>query len=178
VCTFLRFSLLNFPTSPAKERSGSSEDSKFENPWRRDGPLSTRDSSRRPHEAPPGERHPARLADETSDWRSSRANRAVESEGPPFKRKGSGFAPSDGQLATADKEDTWSIGSKFRPSTDGSHDEAQKFASIRAKGDMGPPKEIPSDEPDWRSARPKPARGSVSRKFAPNHVCCFADRYL
>jgi hypothetical protein len=156
----------------AKERIGysaPSDDSKFDNPWRREGPLPARDSSRRRSDAPPGERPPAKLADDTSDWRSNRPNRALESEVPPFKRKG--FVSSDGQVNSADKEDTWLIGSKFRPSTDGSHDEALgRFGSARARGDMGPPKETPSVEPDWRtSTRPRPARGSISRKV----TCAF-----
>ena len=142
-----------------------SEDAKFDNPWRREGPLPTRDSSRRGYDAP-GERQ-ARLADGTSDWRSSRPNRAVEAEVPTFKRKGSGFNTSEGHFGAADKEDSWSTGSKFRPSSDVPHDEALgKFGLNRSKGDMGPPKEIPSDEPDWRSsARPRPGRDSISRKI-------------
>jgi len=154
----------------AKERTGysaPSDDSKFDNPWRREGPLPTHDSSRRRYDAPPGERPPARFADETSDWRSNRHSRTLEPEAPPFKRKSSGFIPSDGQLNAADKEDTWVIGSKFRPSTDASQDETLgKFSSARSRGDMGPPKDTPSDEPDWRtSTRPRPARGSISRKL-------------
>lgn len=157
--------MLSLPVLPAKERivyGAPSEDSKFDNPWRREGPLPTRDSSRRPYDTHPGERHPARITEETGDWRSSRPSRTLESETPSFKRKGTGFTP-DGQV-NADKEDTWLIGGKFRPSPDGSHDEvAGRFSSVRAKGDMGPPKEISSDEPDWRIARSRP-RGSVSRK--------------
>ena len=167
--TFLWLTLLiSLPHLPAKERvlfNVSSEDAKFDNPWRREGPLPTRDSFRRSYDAP-GER-PARLADDTGDWRSNRPNRAVESEALSFKRKGSGFNPPEGQFGAADKEDSWSTGNKFRPSSDAPHDEALgKFGSIRGKGDMGPPKEIPRDEPDWRtSVRSRPGRDSISRKI-------------
>ena len=74
----------------------------------------------------------------------------------------------ENQGGVADKEDVWTIGSKFKPSTNGSTEEApNRFGSTRVKGDMGPPKEPLNDEGDWRSsARTKqPARTSISREL-------------
>ena len=73
------------------------------------------------------------------------------------------------QAGPADKEEVWTIGSKFKPAANGSNEELpNKFTSHRAKGDMGPPKESAVDESDWRStARTQKisARSNVSRKF-------------
>jgi translation initiation factor 4B len=149
----------------AKERSGysgSAEDSsKFDNPWRREGPLPTRDSSRRRHDTP--ERQPPSLADEAGDWRSNRPQRLPEPEPLPYKRKSAGFVSSDPQVNAADKGDAWTIGSKFKP--DGSNEDVHsKLNSTRGRSDMGPPKESLREESDWRSsARPRPTRSSVSR---------------
>lgn len=151
---------------PAKERSGysgSAEDnSKFDNPWRREGPLPTRDSSRRRYDTPP-ERQPPSLADEAGDWRSNRPQRLPEPQPQPYKRKSAGFLSSDPQVSAADKGDVWTIGSKFKP--DGSNEDLpSKLSSTRGRSDMGPPKESLRDESDWRSsARPRPTRSSVSR---------------
>ena len=75
----------------------------------------------------------------------------------------------DTQIGPADKEEIWTIGSKFKPAPNGSNEELpSKFASQRAKGDMGPPKESAVDESDWRNtARTQKisARSNVSRKF-------------
>jgi RNA recognition motif-containing protein len=151
---------------PPKDRPGFAggfdDDSKFESPWRRDGPLpdvsDSRDPSRRRFDiAPSG--GPG-MSEGASDWRSSRPPtiRPMDPEGPSFKRKTSGFATPDGQVGAADKEDVWTIGGKFKAASD---DTGSRFGSLRGRGDMGPPKEISSnnDEGDWRSARPK----SISR---------------
>ncbi|KDR79063.1 hypothetical protein GALMADRAFT_244838 [Galerina marginata CBS 339.88] len=159
---------------PPKERSGfggASEDStKFDNPWRRDGPLpdapKSRDSSRRRFDAPAGDRQTSSASDNLDQWRSNRPQRVPETDvAPPFKRKGSGFLTPESQ-GLADKEEVWTIGGKFKSSTNGLSDDASgKPVSHRLKGDMGPPKESPVDEGDWRnsSRQPKPtARNSVS----------------
>ncbi|KAF9533711.1 hypothetical protein CPB83DRAFT_844416 [Crepidotus variabilis] len=155
---------------PPKERSGfggGSDDTKFSNPWRRDGPLPHQDAPRRRTDGSSADKAPSGAADEINDWRSSgRPQRSSEPEfaQAQFKRKTSGFGNAEGSSA-ADKEDNWVIGSRFKPSTEESHDEgAPKFGSARPKGDMGPPQREPvSDEIDWRSsARSKPARSSVS----------------
>lgn len=154
----------------AKERSGFSgpaeDHSKFDNPWRRDGPLPPRDSSRRRYDMPAADRHPSSVADETNDWRSGRPSRASESEVPPFKRKGSGLLSFDTQVSPAEKEDVWAIGSKFRPSISSSNDDtSNKFGSVRGRNDVAPAKDSPNQEPDWRSAaRSRPTKSSVSRK--------------
>jgi len=160
---------------PPKERSGfgglSSEDNaKFDNPWRRDGPLPdvphSRDTSRRRFDAPSNDRPLSSLSESPEDWRSSRLSRVTESEAPPFKRKGSGLLTPENQAGPADKEENWSIGSKFKPAPNGSNEELpSKFTSHRAKGDMGPPKESAVDESDWRSTartQKNSARSNVS----------------
>ena len=118
------------------------DSSKFEGPWRRDGPLPDipeRESSRRRFDGVPSLDRTA-ASDQSSDWRSNRV-RAPEPEAPPFKRKGPGFPIS--HSGQADKEETWSIGSKFKPSDD------SRTGNPRTR-------ETGVDEPDWRSsARPK-----------------------
>ncbi|KAF8802416.1 hypothetical protein BYT27DRAFT_7196601 [Phlegmacium glaucopus] len=141
---------------PPKERSGfggtTSEDSaKFDNPWRRDGPLPdlphSRDTSRRRFDTSSNDRPLSTLSEGPEDWRSSRPPRVNESDAPPFKRKGSGTPET--QVSPADKEEVWTIGSKFKPAPNGLNEELpSKFGSLRTKGDMGPPKD---DESDWRS---------------------------
>ncbi|PPQ82330.1 hypothetical protein CVT26_013149 [Gymnopilus dilepis] len=158
---------------PPKERTGfggpSEDSSKFDNPWRREGPLSdlpkSRDSSRRRFDGPSGDRQPSSVSDNFNDWRSNMPQRSQHADAPSFKRKGSGFLASDGQ-GSADKEETWSIGSKFRPSTNGlGEDTTIKPGFQRPRGDMGPPRESPADEGDWRSSARPPktvSRSSIS----------------
>lgn len=153
---------------PPKERGGFGggfeDDSKFDNPWRRDGPLpdlpNSRDSSRRRFDGPPPDRQLSSVSEGASDWRSTRPARQSE-EAPQFKRKGSGFLPPDAQAGAADKDEVWTIGGKFKPAAPGPDETpGSRFGSLRGKGDMGPPKD--TDEGDWRSARPKPAHTSIS----------------
>ncbi|TFK40088.1 hypothetical protein BDQ12DRAFT_680318 [Crucibulum laeve] len=158
---------------PPKERSGFGgleDDAKFDNPWRRDGPLpdvpASRDSSRRRFDSSTGERSLPGVSEGPNDWRSSRPSRSSEPEIPSFKRKTPGFIPQDGQASAADKEEVWSIGSKFKPAAPTMVEDStgSKFGSSRGKSDMGPPKESVNEESDWRSsARPRPiARTSIS----------------
>ncbi|KAF5345668.1 hypothetical protein D9756_011574 [Leucocoprinus leucothites] len=139
---------------PPKERSfghGSSEDnSKFDNPWRREGPLpdlpNAREPPRRKFEGT-SERLPS-VSDSVNDWRSQRAPKLPEPEIP--KRQGSGF--HNGESA-ADKEEVWAIGSKFKPSST-EEGPGSRFSSLRVK------ESAPSvaDEGDWRSrTRPSPS---------------------
>ncbi|KAL0954715.1 hypothetical protein HGRIS_003668 [Hohenbuehelia grisea] len=148
---------------PPKEHGRDAEDSgKFDNPWRRDGPLPDRgdgrDSSRRRYDstterAPP----PPSMAEDASQWRSARSTRPSEPEVP--KRRGPGFGV--GSSGAADAEETWSIGNKFKPSAPSEDGGGSRFGSMRGRGDMGPPKDVSVGESDWR--RPKPAsRGSGS----------------
>jgi len=152
----------------AKERAGFGglEDPKFAGEWRRQGPLpdlGSRDSSNRRYDGPPGDRQsaPTSVSDTSGDWRSSRPSRPApppESEGAA-KRKNSAFGSESG--GAADREETWTIGGKFKPSED--EGQGRKFGTNRARGDMGPPSSVPPDSPadtDWRSG---PRAGFSSR---------------
>ena len=158
----------------AKERSGFGgsggfDDEKFAGNWRRDGPLPdlpSRGGPRggRPDGPPSREPPPSTLADNASDWRSSRGPaHAPPPEDPSFKRRGPGFrSPEATSLGPADTEDTWAKGSRFKPS--GPPEERSpgpRFGSLRG----GPPRETPSppEEDNWR--RPRPGN-STSRKLA------------
>lgn len=166
----------------AKERGGFGggfeDDTKFDSPWRRDGPLPDlpggREAPRRRFEgSPSGDKPPPSVAEGADQWRSSRPSRLAAAPEPDSsipKRKGSGFSTPEGQSGRADTEEKWSKGSKFTPSTN--DDAGSKFGGgFKGRSDMGPPKEIsaPSivEESDWRSSsRPRPiTRGSTSRKF-------------
>jgi len=167
---FLLVEFLIWDLVIAKERSGfggggyGGDDAKFAGNWRREGPLPDapgRDSSRR-RDGPVGERAPTgpSVSDNASDWRSSR-QRLPPPEPEPQRRKGPGLFSPDGQSA-ADKEENWTIGAKFKPSTNGASDEGSgpKFAR---RGDMGPP----AADSDWRSGpRTSLSRQSTSREFA------------
>ncbi|KAJ7178724.1 hypothetical protein C8R43DRAFT_974205 [Mycena crocata] len=161
---------------PPKERpgfGGFEDDSKFDNPWRRDGPLppssTSRDSSHRRLDGPSAgdrDRTLPSLSEGPSDWRSSnRPARAtpLDTDSSSFRRKTSGFTTPDGQPSPADREDNWAIGSKFKPAPPVGEESGSRFGS-RGRSDMGPPKESVAEESDWRSAaRAKPvSRGSVS----------------
>jgi len=156
----------------AKERAGfgGSEDPKFSGEWRRQGPLpdlASRDSSRRRYDAPSTDRQapPHSVSDTSSDWRSNRPSRPPpppESEAAP-RRKASSFNAPEG---AADKEETWTIGGKFKPSEDDGP--GRKFGSFKGRGDMGPPSSGPDSpaDSDWRSG-PRAglsSRNSTSRK--------------
>ncbi|KAG5723855.1 putative RNA-binding protein sce3 [Termitomyces sp. T112] len=147
---------------PPKERSGFGDrgggggvedDSKFDNPWRREGPLPDhpRDSRRR-YDGPSSgdrERLPS-VAEGASEWRSSRPSRpAVPDEFAPPRRR-SGFSTPEGQSGSVDQAETWIRGSKFAPAP-GAPEE--RFGSLRGKGDMGPPKDSHADEVDWRARK-------------------------
>ncbi|KAG6811208.1 hypothetical protein H0H92_008570 [Tricholoma furcatifolium] len=146
---------------PPKERSAfggreggghAEDDAKFENPWRRDGPLpdlpGPRDTSRRRFDgAPPVERLPS-VAEGSIDWRADRPVRPAIIEEPRPPRRASGFSTPEGQPSAADQAETWTRGSKLPPSAP-----EEKFGSVRGRGDMGPPKEAPTDEIDWRARK-------------------------
>lgn len=164
----------------AKERSGFSgsgfeDDAKFDSPWRRDGPLpptaDTRDSSRRRFDGPPVDRSLPSVSEGPSDWRSSRPAAAAvrtptaDTDSASYRRKGSGFS-TPVEPSTADREEVWAIGSKFKPAppTSDESGSGSRFGSIRGRADIPAAKE---EESDWRGARPKPvSRGSVSRMLS------------
>ncbi|KAI0249847.1 hypothetical protein BJV78DRAFT_1223819 [Lactifluus subvellereus] len=155
---------------PPKERSGfggSYEDPKFSGEWRRQGPLpdlGSRDSSRRRHDGPPADRGPAppSVSDTSSDWRSNRPSRPPPPPEPEAssRRKNSAFSASE-NTGAADREETWTIGSKFKPSED--EGTGRKFGTFKGRGDMGPPSapDSPADGGDWRSG-PRPGLSSHS----------------
>jgi translation initiation factor 4B len=150
---------------------GGFDDPKFSGEWRRQGPLpdlGSRDPSRRRHDGPPADRDlpPTSMSDTSSDWRSNRPMRPPpppEPEAAP-RRKASSLASES--AGVANKEETWTIGGKFKPSED--EGPGRKFGSFRGRGDMGPPSSAP-DPPadgDWRSG-PRPglsSRSSTSRE--------------
>jgi hypothetical protein len=138
-------------------------------------PDSRGSSRRRLDDGPPNDRPAPSLSEGVNDWRSMSRPRptAPEPETISSRRKGSGFSTPEGQPSAADKEEVWTIGSKFKPSSSGTPDEnvsGSKFGSIRGKGDLGAPRDPASstdENSDWRSAaRPRSAaRNNTSRKF-------------
>jgi hypothetical protein len=156
----------------AKERggfnAGNDQDTKFDNPWRREGPLpdyqDSRNSRRRFDGPAPGDRPSHSVSEDVSDWRSSRPPRASEPE-IPFKRKGSGFLAAESHTNTSDKDETWIIGGKFKPSPS-DDPSGSKFGSLR-RGEVRSTQDptLAAEEGDWRSsARPRPSsQNSASR---------------
>ena len=157
----------------AKERAGLGgyEDPKFSGEWRRQGPLpdlASRDSSRRRHEGPQTDRQPppSSVSETSSDWRSNRSTRppAPSESEAASRRKNSAFVSES--AGAADKEETWTIGSKFKPSED--EGSGRKAGTFKGRGDMGPPSSVPDSpaDSDWRSG-PRPgfsSRSSTSRE--------------
>jgi translation initiation factor 4B len=155
---------------PAKERTfghATSEDSaKFDNPWRREGPLpdppQSRDAPRRKFEGAP--ERLSSLSETANDWRSQRPLKTSEPDIP--KRKGSGFPSAEG--SATGKEDAWAIGSKFKPSAN-EDGPGSKFGSTRSKNEAA---SAAADDGDWRSAaRSRPTRTNVSRTPISADIC-------
>ncbi|KAI6129923.1 hypothetical protein EV401DRAFT_721058 [Pisolithus croceorrhizus] len=154
---------------PPKERSafgGGEDDAKFSGSWRREAPVpasGARDSARRHFDGPTGDRMPPppSVSDEANDWRSSRSlAKVAELDAPRSSRKGSGMSIPDSQLSSADKEEHWSMGSKFRPSLS---DEAPsgRFGSLRSRNESLHAKDGGPDEGGWRGGRAR-AQGGTS----------------
>lgn len=169
---------------PAKERAGFGgyEDPKFSGEWRRQGPLpdlGSRDSSRRRYDGPPTDRQsaPTSVSDNASDWRSNRPSRPAPPEAEATaKRKNSGFGSESG--GAADREETWTIGGKFKPSED--EGPGRKFGTYRGRGDMGPPSSVPPDSPadnDWRSG-PRPGISSHSSTSRESNILFIWNDHL
>ncbi|KAF8558090.1 hypothetical protein OG21DRAFT_1481632 [Imleria badia] len=148
---------------PPKEKSGfgggfSEDDSKFSGNWRRDGPLpslgDSREPSRRRFDGPAGERAPPlpSIPDEASDWRSSRPlSKVAEPEAPSARRKGSGFSVTEGQTGAADREEHWTMGSRFKP-TAPEESVQGKFGSVKGKFEAVHARDAP-EEGDWRAGK-------------------------
>lgn len=150
--------------APKERPTFGGDDSKFDSPWRREGPLPDapgRDSSRRRFDGPRPEPLPS-VAEGASDWRSSKPRAAAEPEAPSSgsaRRKNIGFGSDN--AGAADREETWTIGGKFKPSED--KETGGKFGS-RGRGDIPPPKDTSAadGDTDWRSAPRRPARDNTS----------------
>lgn len=154
---------------PGFSGSGPEDDSKFSGNWRREGPLpsfgDSHESSRRRFDGQPGERPPPNVSDEASDWRSSRPlSKGAEPETPSTRRRGSGFSITEGHAGAADKEEHWTMGSKFKPSVTEESTHA-KFGSLKGKFESVHARDTP-DEGDWRARR---APGGTSRKYPRQH---------
>ncbi|KIL67443.1 hypothetical protein M378DRAFT_73487, partial [Amanita muscaria Koide BX008] len=132
---------------PPKERAHlvNDDDSKFEGPWRREGPLPDlpeREHSRRRFDGLSSQDRSA-ASDTSSDWRSTRV-RIPDVEPTSYKRKGSDSSTPHASLV--DKEETWTIGSKFKPFDD---TPSTRPAVARTRYDG---KDGATDDADWRSA--------------------------
>jgi translation initiation factor 4B len=146
--------------SVAEPQRGSSgggldDDSKFDNPWRRDGPLPEREGPRRRAEGAERSERPTTVSDNADQWRSARPRAPIDSEPPPFRRKSSGFGPAEGVTGAADREDTWVMGSKFKASGADSPDETasgSKYGGVRRSE---PSRDNPAvqEDSDWRKSR-------------------------
>ncbi|KAG6333328.1 hypothetical protein ID866_5761 [Astraeus odoratus] len=143
---------------PPKERSGfghMEDDPKFSGSWRREAPLptsgATHEPSRRRFDGPVGDRvpPPPSASDEASDWRSARpVARNTEPDAQSVRRRGSGFSTPEGHLSAADKEEHWSIGSKFKPALP-DEPSVGKFG-VRGRYESLHAKDGGSDEGEWR----------------------------
>ncbi|KIY68816.1 RNA-binding domain-containing protein [Cylindrobasidium torrendii FP15055 ss-10] len=144
---------------PQKERSGfGGDDSKFDNPWRRDGPLPDLPGrggggARRGYDRDQ-ERMPS-VNEGPNDWRSAMPSRAPggPADDGARRRKDPAFESS----GAADSADNWTMGSRFRASEDAP---PSRFGAGRPprsdgpRGDMGPPPPPREEERDWRAKRP------------------------
>lgn len=152
---------------PPKERIGGSggfeDDAKFAGSWRREGPLpdlrDSRDSSRRRFEGERQQPAPS-VSDSNNDWRSTNRPPAIprssgDSDGRPLKR--GGFV--GGESTSGADGDSWTIGSKFKPSED---TPPSSSGGSRLGGGYGSRPPAPVDEGDWRRNRPISSRGSTS----------------
>ncbi|KIJ12009.1 hypothetical protein PAXINDRAFT_54322, partial [Paxillus involutus ATCC 200175] len=157
---------------PPKEKPGFGgpiveDDTKFSGNWRRDGPLpsfgDSRESSRRRFEGPPGERAPppTSASDGVNDWRSSRPVAKLPEPEVPGRRRGPGPSTPEGQISAADKEEHWSMGSKFKASPE--EPVHGKLGSVRGKIDSAHTRDG-LDEGDWRARK---APGGTSRHSTP-----------
>lgn len=137
---------------------GFDDDSKFDSPWRRDGPLPDREAPRgRMDAGERAERTPS-ASEHVDQWRSSKTRAPVESDAPPFRRRASGFGGADSPSGAADREDSWSMGSKFKPSNnpeDTTTAPVQRINNAR----RGPEASVGEDS-DWRRSRPGNATAS------------------
>ncbi|KAH9945487.1 uncharacterized protein BXZ73DRAFT_96476 [Epithele typhae] len=150
---------------PPKERSGFGggfgDDPKFDNNWRREGPLpdlpSSGDAPRRRFDGPGREPPPPSMSDNASDWRSSRAPArsstlsSQDSQDGSLRRRGPGGPPRESAPpGPADTEDNWHIGSKFQPAAPVGDRPAGGSRFGGPRRDMGPPPPVVAEESDWR----------------------------
>ncbi|KAF8510948.1 hypothetical protein BU17DRAFT_54978 [Hysterangium stoloniferum] len=161
------------------ERGGGFDDEKFSGNWRREGPLPPSDPA--PHDEGPrrgtrfhpsgdSERERERERPELGgDWRSSRAPPPAAPEREREGRRGFGVETS----GAADVEETWSKGSKFRPSEAATGSVGRKFGAGFERGSSGPGSGTVTpvgEENDWRSrSRPTPSGRQGSYERSPSN---------
>ncbi|KZT02895.1 uncharacterized protein LAESUDRAFT_729671 [Laetiporus sulphureus 93-53] len=161
----IRVSVAEPPKEGFRGGHGGFDDEKFAGNWRREGPLppdlsSSREGPHRRYEGPSGrEPPPTSVSDTASDWRSSSRGPVRSSTASSFEseageqgfRRRSNFR--EGPVTSADTEEKWTIGGKFKPSV--SEGPGSRFGSMRGRGDMGPPRDVPNppEESDWRRPR-------------------------
>ncbi|KAF9516930.1 hypothetical protein BS47DRAFT_1371539 [Hydnum rufescens UP504] len=166
---------------PPKERGGFDDD-RFAGPWRREGPLpplpssSSRShttersgfgsgfSSRPSVEAEGAAPH---LAELNNDWRSNRPTRPPPSErSPPPPRRPSG--PPDGPPHPAHVEQTWTIGSKFKPSVPAETVPERRTLFGGRRGDTpAGAGESPEEISDWRATPRRTVSHTGSTRGSP-----------
>lgn len=153
------------PQKNSSMGGGFDDDSKFDSPWRRDGPLPDREAPRgRMDAGERAERTPS-ASEHVDQWRSSKTRAPVESDAPPFRRRASGFGGADSPSGAADREDSWSMGSKFKPSNnpeDTTTAPVQRINNAR----RGPEASVGEDS-DWRRSRPGNATASLTGSTPP-----------
>ena len=90
----------------------------------------------------------------------------TEPEAPSARRRGSGFSVTEGQTGAADKEEHWTIGSRFKPSAPEESGHG-KFGSAKGKNEPVLARDTP-DEGDWRARK---APGGTSREYPRQYRC-------
>lgn len=149
------------------------EDDKFDQPWRRDGPLPPREGgfkSSRFDDGPTGNRFrddkASSVSESTSDWRTGRppAPPAGRFEDGPRPPRRSGLSTPT-EPSAADTAESWAKGSKFTPSQDSGPPRGRFGGGPRSDRTDGPPRREPSGAAegtgDWRSVMRHP-RGEAS----------------
>jgi hypothetical protein len=141
----------------------AAEDDKFDQPWRRDGPLPPRGGEFRSSRFEEGnsprfrEEKPPSASDTASDWRSNRAPPPPPprfDDGPRPPRR-AGLNVATGEPSAADTADTWTKGSKFTPSQSDAPPRG-RFGSLRSEREFSTPpyrreSSAADDTGDWRS---------------------------
>lgn len=123
----------------------------------------SQDSIRR-RDGPPREDRSNGVSEGVSDWRSLSRPRPPTDNDVPVRRV-SGFSTPEGASA-ADREETWSKGSKFQASQLIASDDARSSA-LKGRSDFGANKDPQASQgsSDWRSGRSRSTASNISRKY-------------